>query len=77
MISRSRDGKPYLSGVWQIELRPPGEMERIYGGRVAKQAEVTSRAFSKYFFNLLVDFNEEESPIRPEAAALASRRIHR
>jgi hypothetical protein len=50
-------------------------MERIYGGRVAKQAEVTSRAFSKYFFNLLVDFNEEESPIRPEAAALASRRI--
>jgi hypothetical protein len=73
---RGRDGKPDLSGVWQIEPPPPGEMERLFGGRVVKQAEGDDpRTFSKYFFNFLVDFKEEESPIRSEAAALASRRM--
>ena len=72
---RSHDGKPDLSGVWQIEPPLPGEIERLFGDRVVKQAEGDDpRTFSKYFFNFLVDFREEESPIRPEAAALASRR---
>jgi hypothetical protein len=72
---RSRDGKPDLSGVWQVEPPPPGEIERLFGGRVVKQAEGDDpRTFSKYFLNLLVDFKEEESPVRPEAAALASKR---
>lgn len=73
---RANDGKPDLSGVWQIEPPPPGEMERLFGGRVVKQAEGDDpRTFSKYFFNFLVDFKEEESPMRPEAAALASKRM--
>jgi hypothetical protein len=72
---RAHDGKPDLSGVWQIEPPAPGEMERLFGGRVVKQAEGDDpRTFSKYFFNLFVDFNAKESPIRPEAAALASKR---
>ena len=32
-------GKPDLSGVWQIEPPPAGELERLFGGRVDKQAE--------------------------------------
>ena len=73
---RSHDGKPELSGVWQIEPPPPGELERLFGGRVDKQAEGDDpRMFSKYFFNLFVDFKEKESPVRPDAAALASKRL--
>ena len=40
-----------------------------------KQAEGDDpRTFSKYFFNLLVDFKPGEEPIRPEAATLAFKR---
>jgi len=72
---RTLNGKPDLSGVWMIEPPPPGEFERLFGGRVVKQAEGDDpRIFSKYFFNLLVDFKPGEEPIRPEAATLASKR---
>lgn len=72
---RSHNGKPDLSGVWQIEPPAPGEIERLFGGRVVKQAEGDDpRIFSKYFFNLFVDFKEKESPVLPEAAAIASNR---
>jgi hypothetical protein len=72
---RSRDGKPDLSGVWQIERPQPGEIERLFGASVVKQAEGDDpRTFSKYFLNLFIDFKDEESPVRPEAAALASKR---
>ena len=72
---RVRGGKPDLSGVWQIEPPQPGEIERIFGGLVMKQAEGDDpRMFSKYFHNLFVDFKEGESPIRPEAAAVALKR---
>jgi hypothetical protein len=72
---RDRDGKPDLSGVWQIEPPPTGEIERIFGDLgAAVVVGDDPRTFSKYFFNLLVDFKQEEAPIRPDAAALASRR---
>ncbi|HLW76628.1 MAG TPA: hypothetical protein VKS01_06570 [Bryobacteraceae bacterium] len=72
---RVHGGKPDLSGVWRIEPPPPGENERLFGGAFMKQAEGDDpREFSKYFLDLFIDFKNEESPVRPEAAALAATR---
>jgi hypothetical protein len=70
---RASDGKPDLSGVWQTELAPPGENERLFGSSVKDYAVLGDdpRTFSKYYLNILVDFKPEEAPIRPEAAKLA------
>lgn len=72
---RASNGKPDLSGVWQTELAPPGENERLFGD-VFKYAAVPGddpRTFSKYFLNILADFKPEDAPIRPAAAELARR----
>jgi hypothetical protein len=69
---RALDGKPDLSGVWQIEPPPPGEIERIYGAPGVQLVAGDDPAnYSKYIFNLFVDFKPEESPLRPEAIAAA------
>jgi len=67
---RAANGKPDLSGVWQIEPPPPGEFERLYGpvGAGAVLGD-DARDQNKYFFNLFIDFKEGEEPLRPEAAA--------
>jgi len=70
---RASNGKPDLSGVWQTELAPPGENERLFGD-VFKEFVVPGddpRTFSKYFLNILADFKPQDAPIRPEAAELA------
>jgi len=68
-------GKPDLSGVWQVEPPQPGELERLFGGRVVKQAEGDDpRTFSKYFHSLFADFKAGEEPVQPHAAALAEKR---
>jgi hypothetical protein len=72
---RTHKGKPDLSGVWQIEPPLPGEIDRLFGGAIVKQAEGDDpRTFSKYFLNLLIDFKQEEEALRPESAALAAKR---
>src|SRR5580700_2319454 len=59
---RAPNGKPDLSGVWQIEPAP-----RIFGDLAAGRVEGDDpRTFSKYFMSLLVDFKRGEAPIRPE-----------
>lgn len=64
------NGKPDLSGVWQIEPPPPGEFERVFGdpGPGATAGDDV-RTFWKYFFNLLADFPPGQEPILPSAAA--------
>jgi hypothetical protein len=69
---RAPNGKPDLSGVWQIEPPPPGEIERLYPGIATGVGGVEGddpRTQSPHFFNLLMDFKPGEEPIRPEAAA--------
>ena len=69
---RASNGKPDLSGVWQTEYAPTGENERIFGSAVKDFAVPGDdpSTFSKYFLNILADFNPQNSPMRP-----ASRRI--
>ncbi len=73
---RGAHGKPDLSGVWQIEPPPPGEIERLYGpvgaGAVAGD---DLRDQNKYFFNLFIDFKPGEEPLRPEAIAQTRRNV--
>jgi hypothetical protein len=72
---RTAKGKPDLSGVWETEPAPPGEIKRLVGDvsyEVVPGDDPST--FSKYFFNILVDFKPEESPLRPEVAAELTRK---
>ena len=69
---RAANGKPDLSGVWQIEPPQAGEIERLYGPVGAGEVVGDDlRDQNRYFFNLFVDFKPGEEPLRPEAAAQA------
>ena len=68
---RASNGKPDLSGVWQAAYAAPGENERLFGDVFKNIVPGDDpRMFSKYFLDILADFKPEESPMRPEAAAL-------
>jgi len=73
--SRASNGKPDLSGVWQVEPTPPGEMKRLFGDlSVENVLGDSSLAYSKYLVNILLDFKPEESPLRPEFADVLRQR---
>ena len=66
---RASNGRPDLSGVWQIEPPAPGEIERLYGkSEVSYVAGDDVRDVSRYFANLFIDFKPGEEPIMPAAA---------
>ena len=69
---RASDGKPDLSGVWHVEPTSMAEMKRLYGDDVGDLNVIGMEAdtVSKYAINILVDFQPEESPMRPEAVAV-------
>src|SRR4051812_11255816 len=72
---RALDGKPDLSGVWRHEITPIAELKRLYGDGIDAAGRVDvpgmeATANHKYSRNILVDFKPEESPMRPETAAL-------
>ena len=69
------NGKPDLSGTWQVQPTPAAELTRLFGDLSAEGAlgdEATS--LSKYGLNILADFKPEEAPIRPEAVAIQQSR---
>ena len=69
------NGKPDLSGVWQIEPTPVPEMTRLFGDLSPFGAlGDTPSAFNKYLVNILVDFKPGEAPLRPEFAAVLRER---
>ena len=68
-VPRASNGKPDLSGVWQVEATPAAEMLRLFGDVTAFSVPGDDVfTFSKYMFNLLSDFKPEDSPLRPDAA---------
>lgn len=64
---RAADGKPDLSGLWQTEPGPPEIIERYIPGSTNGSGDAMP---SQYFLNILSDFKPEESPLRPDGAAL-------
>jgi len=72
---RAVGGKPDLSGIWRVEATPLDELTRLFGdlGALSVPGD-DARTFSKYLFNVLVDFKPEEAPIRPEAAEVFRQR---
>jgi hypothetical protein len=77
---RTAGGKPDLSGVWMHEGTPVSELRRLFGNALVDEALATQApgmqlgTQSKYAFNILIDINPEDSPLRPEAAEIMRRR---
>jgi len=61
------NGKPDLSGIWQVEPTPVAELTAMFGdiGALAVPGD-DPRTFNKYLINILADYKPEESPMRPE-----------
>ena len=69
------NGKPDLSGVWQVEPTPAAEMKRLFGDLSGDQAlGDTPSAFSKYLINILADYKPDEVSLRPEFAEIFRQR---
>jgi hypothetical protein len=77
---RAPNGKPDLSGVWLHEQTSLAEMKHLFGTGLVDGAATLSvpgmelETVSKYGVNILVDFKPEDSPMRPEAAAIFRKR---
>jgi hypothetical protein len=72
---RASKGRPDLSGLWQGEPAPPGEIEHLFGDvSFTAVPGDDPRTYSKYSFNILADFKPGEAPIRPEAVAEMKRK---
>jgi hypothetical protein len=70
-VRRAANGKPELSGVWQVEPTPVQELTRLFGNiRALDVPGDEAGAFNKYIVNILADFKPEEAPLRPEFAPL-------
>lgn len=66
------NGKPDLSGVWMHETTTVAEMKRLYGARIDEAIKVDVPGMEigtqhRYFLNILLDFPNPESLMRPEA----------
>src|ERR1700681_4817016 len=67
---RAPDGKPDLTGVWMHEITTVAEVRRLFGDRFEAAIKVNSPGMEigtqhKYYFDILVDFKPEESPLQP------------
>jgi hypothetical protein len=67
---RASNGKPDLSGVWQAEGAPIPELIKLLpGGENGLGEDIPT----KYFINILADFERGQEPLQPAAAAAATR----
>jgi hypothetical protein len=75
---RASNGRPDLSGTWHVEPTSMTEMKRLYGEDVGSLDVIGMEAdsISKYAINILVDFNPEDSPLRPAAAEILNHRVN-
>jgi hypothetical protein len=73
---RASNGKPDMSGVWHVEATPLEEQKRLFGNDIETLTVpgMERDKVVKYAANILVDFKPEDTPMRPEAAALLRQR---
>ena len=77
---RTAEGRPDLSGVWMHDGTSFAELKRLYGDTRVEEARATQAlgmeidTQSKYAFDILIDINPEDSPLRPEAAEIMRQR---
>jgi hypothetical protein len=66
------DGKPDLTGIWQAESAPLGEIQQFLlpGGINGLGEDLPS----KYFFNFFADYPAGQEPLRPEVRAQLQKR---
>ena len=64
---RTADGRPDLSGVWLAESTPVSEISAVLPGGENGLGETVP---NKYFLNILWGVRPEQSPARPDTAAL-------
>ncbi|MBV8730390.1 MAG: hypothetical protein JO336_11345 [Acidobacteriia bacterium] len=69
------NGKPDLSGVWEVERTPSTEYARVLGPGFEK-LQVDSQDVTKYMINLFWGLRPEDQPVRPEAAAIVRQRAN-
>lgn len=70
------NGKPDLSGVWQVEPTPLAELKKLFGDDVDTfdvPGDDTG-LFPKYLFNIAADYPKGNSPLLPAAAQILDQR---
>jgi hypothetical protein len=77
---RTVDGKPDLSGVWMHEPTSADEWKRLLGPMYDQRVKTDIPGMElgrlhKYVVDILFDVKPEDSPMRPETAALVARRM--
>ncbi len=74
---KGADGKPDLTGLWQVVPTPMDELTRLFGPEAAS-LDVPGDSldlFPKYAINALADFPMDQAPITKEAAAIFAGRL--
>ena len=64
------NGKPDLSGLWEIDQTPFSELRKVLPPDFFELQVDLGTASAKYMINLLWDFKPQDDPSRPEALAL-------
>jgi hypothetical protein len=72
------NGRPDLSGVWQIEPTPLEELKKLFGSVETFDVPGDDASlYSKYFLNVLADYSPNESPMLPSTAQILGKRHQR
>jgi hypothetical protein len=66
------DGKPNLTGLWQVERTPENEYANVLGGEFAN-LQIDLHDINKNVLNIFWGLKPQEEPLRPEGAAAYQR----
>lgn len=72
-----QNGKPDLTGLWQVEPTPWDEMTRLFGAGLDTLSVPGDdlHTFNKYLISVVADYKPGDAPLRPEAALAMQRHL--